>query len=213
MQTITNHLREHVRNDLVIYEAMQRGVLNLRAYARTIRKDIEAQRLEKVDVATLAVGLSRIEKEIQLTDPLSPPIKIRDLTTQSPLCEVTYLKDAVVASQLEQLSSQLRKDSKDFVVVTQGFREVTIVAPSRYKQSILDYIEATSTYQKDDLCAATVHFAESYLDVPNFIYVVLARLAVHKVNIIEIVSTTTELSLIIQKDDMETVNNSLQKLL
>jgi aspartokinase len=213
MKTITEHLREIVGDDLVVYDSLQRGVLNLRSYARSIRHELELRRQEKVDVATMAVALSRIEKQIQRSDPLTPLIKIRDLTTQSPLCEVTYPKDTLVASDLEQLSGQLRKDSKDFVVVTQGFREVTIVAPSRHKQFILESVQATSTYQKDDLCAATVHFADEYLEVPNFIYVVLARLAVNKVNIIEIVSTTTELSLIIQKEDMETVNTSLQKLL
>lgn len=213
MKTITDHVRQHVANDLIIYDALYRGVLNLRAYARQIRSDIELARGEKVDIATLAVALSRIEKEIQKDSPLMPAIKLRDLTIQTPLCEVTYLKDLIVTDHLERLSTSLRTDSKDFVVVTQGFREVTIIAPSRHEAHITSSILAEPIYKKRDLCAVTVHFSEEYLDVPNFIYIVLAQLAVHKVNIIEVVSTTTELSLIVDKDDIQTVNDNLRKFL
>lgn len=213
MRTITDTLRGYVTNDVIVYDALHRGVLNLRAYAREIRPNIEEDRGEKVDLATLAVALSRIEKEIQTETPLMPPIKLRDLTIQTPLCEVTYLKDLIIATELEKLSSKLRSDSKDFVVVTQGFREVTIIAPSRHEDYIRDSIALKPIYTQNDLCAVTVHFSEEYLDVPNFIYVVLAQLAVHKVNIIEVVSTATELSLIVDKDDIETVNSDLRKFL
>ena len=213
MKTTTDHIRDYVGGDLIAYEALQAGTLNLRAYARTIKSSIEDERHEKVDVATMAVALSRIEIELQAKDPITPRLQLDDITTQAPLCEITYAKDQVSPREVEQFSLSLRRDSKDFVVVTQGFREVTIIMPSRHLNQAHQTITAQPAYTEENLCAITVHFTAEYLRVPNIIYALLAQLAVHRVNITEIVSTSTELSVITDKDSAEIVNRALQKFL
>lgn len=213
MKTITDFIRDHVQTDLVAHNSLQSGVLNLRAYARVIRPQIELQRQEKIDIATMAVALSRIEKEIQQKPGLLPDFSIIDMTLQAPLCDITYRKDRVSQPELTELSKLLRGDNKEFVTITQSFREITVIAPARYRCQIEQLVAASPIYAQTDLFAATIHFSVDYLEVSNVVYSLLASIAVYNVNLIEIVSTASELSLIIQKDDVENVTAALHKFL
>ena len=58
----------------------------------------------------------------------------------------------------------------------------------------------------DNLSAITVRFIEKdYIEVPNMIYTLVSALAVKHINLIEIVSTFTEISFIVSQQDIKRV--------
>ena len=46
-------------------------------------------------------------------------------------------------------------------------------------------------------------FSQSYLTQPNVIFSIIAMLASHQINLLEIVSTYTELTMILEKKELE----------
>ncbi|MDP2586682.1 MAG: hypothetical protein Q8P32_02830, partial [Candidatus Komeilibacteria bacterium] len=48
----------------------------------------------------------------------------------------------------------------------------------------------------------TVKFPEEFINLPNMLFAIEKRLAVKKINIIELVSTYTELTFVIDKKDV-----------
>lgn len=213
MQTIIDYIRAELSNDLAAQEALRRGVLNLRAYGRSIRAKVEASRGEKVDVATLAVALSRLEKKAKTEAGLIPNVKLDDLTVRAPLVDITYPRSTVTTRELERIASSLHNDSENFIAVNQADREITIIVPARYETTVTDAIDAAPTYVQDDLYAVTVHFPVSYMPVPNVIYTLVAAVAAHQINLIELISTLTELSFVVEKDNVDTVTRALQRFL
>ncbi len=214
MQTITDHIRAQLDNDLTAQEAMRRGILNLRAYGRSIRPAVEQARGEKVDVGTLAVSLSRLEKQAKArATALISDLQLNDLTVRAPLVDITYSRNDVTTRDLEQIARQLSNDRENFIAVTQGNREVTIIVPARHEDIVTSAVDATPIYVRDDLFAVTVHFPITYMPVPNVIYTLVASVAAHRVNLIEIISTLTELSFVIEKENVDTVTKALQQYL
>lgn len=214
MQTITDIIRGQIAEDGVAQEALRRGLLNLRAYARSIRGQVEAARGEKVDIATMAVALSRVEKEaIGKTGILVEGLKVDDLIVRSPLVDVTFSKNDVTTRELERMTAELNDDSENFIAVNQGNREVTIIVPARHEDTILDAVDALPTYVHKDLSAVTVHFSIDYMRTPNVMYTLINSVATRKVNLIELVSTLTELSFIVERQYVETVTKALQQFL
>ncbi len=213
MQTITDLIKTRLAGDLTAQDALQRGVLNLRAYGRSIRADVEASRGEKVDVATLAVSLSRLEKEAKKQPAAIPDLHINDLTVRAPLVDITYPRSTVTTRELEHITRGLHDDSENFIAVTQGNREITIIVPARYESTVTNAVDEPPTFIQDNLYAVTVHFPVSYMTVPNVVYRLVASVASYKVNLIEIISTLTELSFVVEKDNVETVTKALQQFL
>ena len=96
--------------------------------------------------------------------------------------------------------------------MTQGINEITIVAESQVAQVFRSKLKGIhKIYDKDNLVGITAKFKVGNLELPNLIYTLTRRLAFKAINIIEIVSTATELTYIINRKDLEVALNQLQK--
>jgi hypothetical protein len=213
MQTITDHIRTQLAGDITAQEALQRGILNLRAYGRSIRGPIETARGEKVDVATLAVSLSRLEKHAADSSNRASTLKLDDLTVRAPLVDITYPRNVVTTRELERITGKLHSGSENFIAVNQGDREITIIVPARHESIVTSAVDAKPIYVRGNLYAITVHFPVAYMPVPNVLYKLVAAVAAYRVNLIELVSTLTELSFVVDRDDVDTVTKALQQFL
>jgi hypothetical protein len=54
-----------------------------------------------------------------------------------------------------------------------------------------------------DLAGLTIRFPAKYLHVPNTTFALLRPLALNRINLVEVVSTYTELTLIVAERDLE----------
>lgn len=205
MIKISQVVEELVTSDEIALEALRARVLNLSAYAEKIRPTIENHLIKKVRKGSIVTALSRIGDHLQQVPPLKAVIHIEDMSIKSPLSEVTYEKTKDVSKKVLNLGNKFF--GKGFFTSTYGVEEVTLIISSTIKKEITDSIGLTPKGEYNNLAAVSVRFIEEqYLEVPNMIYTLISALAGRRINIIEIVSTFTEISFIVrQKDLKETV--------
>jgi hypothetical protein len=213
MRSITDITRELVRKDEILYEGLRRDLLNLRAAGRQLRPHIEKIKMEKIGLETIVVSLSRIQGELIKCEPIKPEVRLLDITTQTPLSTITYPKTGLPKSDLTKIRGIIDTNSAKFCTMTEGFKEVTVIVPASLAEQILSKIGAKPSVIKSNLFAITVHFDSSYFRRPNTLYAILGVLAIDRVNLIEIISTATELSIIVEVDDVQTVSNKLNRLI
>lgn len=193
---------DHIVNeDGFVVEAMQRGFVNLRAYAKQIQPQVEEKAKKPVSVGTIAVSLFRLAGEMQSQKKINPIVTIDGFSVTSGLIEVTYERTEQVIQKLQQITD-LSKESKDFFTVTQGLHEITIICPEALKTKIIDHFGSDPKIVIDDLVAVSVRIPSEYMDIPNTIYSLVGILAIKHINLIEIVSTYTELSFVVYKNEM-----------
>ena len=121
-----------------------------------------------------------------------------------------------VAEQLKTAAIQnftIELDENAFFTVTQSKSEITIVAPQSLLDDILSHFDEEPKAVYRDQVGITVRFSKEYLPVPNVLYTLQAALAVHKINFTEVISTYTEFSFIIDKENLEIATRALQKFL
>lgn len=186
----------------VALESMREGILNLSAYAESIVPLVEKRLIKSVKRGSVITALSRMSAGISHVAPLRSPIHIEDLSIKSPLCELTYERSAEIIQNISQQSFQYR--GKGFFTVTMGIGEVTMIIPQGLKEQIMKQFKSNPKGQYDNLCAITTRFSENeYIEVPNMIYTMVAVLAGRRINLIEIVSTFTEISFIVRQKDLK----------
>ena len=198
---------EMLQKDEMALEALRAGVLNLSSYARKIQPQIEKRLYKPVKLGSIVTALSRIKLEDKGIVPLRPDVRIEDMSIKSPLCEITYEKTDEVLAKLPKLKTKRDANNK-FFTITQGVGEVTIIMPENLENVVNEHFGIMPKGQYQDLVAITVRFVEEeYIEVPNMIYALVAALASKRINLIEIVSTFTEISFIVRQKDMsETVD-------
>lgn len=208
MIKIADVIEQLVSQDGFVLEAMQKGLLNNSAYAKQIHSLVEERTMKSVKLGTIVVSLSRIANTIHNRPPFTPRVEITGLTITSFLSEVTYERSESNLKKLSALSTSWIS-SKEFFTVTQGSHEITIVCSENARDSVIKHFGIAPKVIMNDLVAISVRFPVDYMDVPNTIFSLVGALATRHINLMEIVSTYTELTFVVFKDEME---NTIQAL-
>jgi aspartokinase len=211
MISVFDAVKECLYHDEIPLESMRKGLLNFSAYAKKIIPQIEKRTFKKVKHGTIVVALARLSKNIGEIQALKPDVKVTNLIIKSPLYEYTFDKSDQVLDRISQLTSHLSQ-SESYFAITQGISEVTLIMSEEIKSKIDDKFLDRTKSKYSDLVAITIRFPDEYLSVPNVIYSLVSLLATRRINLIEIVSTYTELSFIIKKEDMSRAIEALSQV-
>jgi len=204
MITIAKIVVEMLYGDEVAREALSAGVLNLSAYAKKIKSKIDARLYKDVRLGSIVTAISRLANIAHKVPSLKTSVRIEDMSIKSPLCELAYEKTKDVGNTISKLGTKY--SGQGFFTATYGIGEITLIAAQSFKVDIMREVSVKPKGQYDNLAAITVRFAESeYIEVPNMIYTLVSALAVKRINLIEIVSTYTEISFIVRQADMKEV--------
>lgn len=207
MKSVVSAVQEHVSHDEVALEAMQLGILNLSAYAQIIQSKIEKETWKPVKVGTITVALSRLMNDTSFNSQLleiKPFVHISDISIRSPLCILSFEKtDSVQKSVARIFESKNHLKEHAFFTVTQGVHEITLIFPDVISEQILKFFKEKPKSYLRGVAGITTRFSEQYLTTPNTIHSLLAVLAVERINVLEVVSTHTELAIIVIEDDVE----------
>lgn len=211
MITISQIVNDILRHDDLAAAAARKGWLNFSAYARDIQSQVQDALLKDVQEASIVTALSRAANGMARPSQ-QPTDVIQSLAVHSNLEGMTYERSEHTSTTIRKIYHQVSATNKSFLTVTQGINEVTVVAGAPvarvFRQALKD---AHKVYDKPNLVGITVKFAPSNLEIPNLIFALTRRLAYKDVNIIEIVSTATELTYILEKKDLAVALEQLQK--
>lgn len=211
MRKISDCVEEIIKGDTIAVEALRLQILNLSSYARSIQKEVETRTAKKVQMGSIVIALSRLQVDKNGIEELKPSVWIEDLGIKSPLCEISYEKTRETLNSAAKIRGAYLLN-EHFFTVTQGVREISIICPQELKDAIKLSFNTKPKGEYDNLVAVTVRFKEEeYIEVPNMIFSLISSLATKRINLIEIVSTFTEISFIVRKNDMSQTIECLQQ--
>ncbi len=213
MIKITDLIKEILAGDDVAREALKLNYLNLSAYAKRIQPRISERLYKPVGLGSVIVALSRLRNTFLSEPDYRPEVHIETMAIRPNLAELTFEKtDETLASAAALNPAVTGTDA--FFCLTQGSQELTIIFEAKYTSEVLTQFMRKPKGQYVNLTAITVKFIEAdYIEVPNMIYTLVSALAVKRINLIEIVSTFTELSFIVRSKDAEQTIMSLSPFL
>lgn len=200
-----------LRQDDLALAAAQKGWLNFSAYARSIKPQVEAELFKPIQSGSIVTALARLVESLPKYNEVQQNA-IQSLSVHSNVEGMTYERTDVISKKIKEIYYSLLPDNKTYLTVTQGMNEITIVAEAKVAQVFREKLKTQGKiYDKKNLVGITVKFDLRYLEIPNLIFSLTRRLAYKHINIIEIVSTATELTYIIQKSDLAVTLEQLQK--
>src|SRR3989344_4096525 len=204
MINVSLKVGEIIRRDEVALEAMRGGLLNLSAYADKIHKEIEELTKKPVKRGTIVVALARMREELVKLPPLSPDIRMTNLSIKSGFNAFTYEKTLDIQRKIAMLHPFLLP-LNDLFSITEGPSEITIIFAHRSKNMIKKHFSIAAKAEYEEIVAVTIQFPEEFSSVPNFLYSIFSKLAAKRINLIEVVSTFTEISFIVKREDMSEI--------
>lgn len=215
MVTIPEVVREIVSREPYLEEALSRGIINLSALARTIRPQIEETLLKPVQEGAVIMALKRLEKETgQKTSPSLIFRSKPDIIVRSNLVEYTLSNSGSVIDSIRRLLEKNPPGKKHFLTFTQGVFETAIITGTEWKETVEQILEGERIIgRQEGLSSLTIILPESNVATPGVYYYILKALAWENINVIDVVSTKEEFTIMFNEEDIDRAFSILKKAL
>jgi aspartokinase len=214
MIRIADVIEQKVKSSPLIEEAMTSGLLNISAYARQIHNEIEEKTKKQVTIGSIIMALKRLEKDIQEVKKVHKKIFMKnpDMIVRSNLFEYTVKNSRTVIEKHKVLLDEAEKHTNSFLTITAGVFETTIIASNDLKDCIRKFFESEIKHGEiENLGSITIALTPDVVTIPGVYGTILNQLAWEGINIIEVVSTTLEFTIILKDEDIDRTFSVIKK--
>jgi aspartokinase len=149
------------------------------------------------------VALSRIQKRLKKEERFLPSIEVENIAFKPGLVELVFPKTPQTLKALQKIYAH-DDFLKDYLTVTHGVTELSIITVTKkYKDILKVFAPHKPNTEIHNIAAISLRVDPKYTYTKNTFYALLKTLAPRGINIIELLTTSTEISLLVEEKDWE----------
>lgn len=216
MITISQAVENSINNKPFIIEALGDGIINYSSLAGFIRADIEKTLNRPVNIGAIVMAIRRYEsnENVDLSKKISKLVKkLGDIVVRSNLVDYTF-RNSETLLEKQQILLKLISERRDFFyAISQGLYETTFVLSDQIKDNIPDIFEGEKllTYSFG-LSSITIKLPTENTDQPGLYYFIFRKLAWEGINVLEVVSTSNEFTIILKDIDVDKAFSVIKRM-
>ena len=205
MRTISTVVEEIISRSPFLSEALTEDVANHAKIARMIKPQIEKRLYEEVSEPAVAMALRRLAKNLpKRSFGASFLNKLNDMTVRSNLAEFIFRTSPQLPALHLKILDMLRNKTELYLHLSYGLHESIVVVSSEIAEEVGNVLKNEQRFKKiDALSSITLRLPEESLTVPGVYYPILKALAWEGINFIEILSSSTELTILFDSKDID----------
>jgi hypothetical protein len=202
MLSIATKVEQIVSESAFLTEGMSLGLINLSELARQLRPQLESDLWKPVGQAAVVMALRRLSERLPQPG-AAQPIKLSqrtgELTTRTELTLVTYRLSEHSNECQRQLLALAERQHGSFVSVTRGVHEMLVVC----NRPLLHIVESAFIAERhisriENLTALTLRLHPDTVKTPGVYHGILKKLAWNKINVVTMMGTLTELTVLLE---------------
>ena len=213
--TVSHLVKKIIKDKPFLQEALAEKIISYGNLAEQIIEKIQEELEKPVKHSAVVMALRRYADEIkEERSKIKPFDYSSEISMKTNLCDVGVQKKASLIPKIKSLYSIVDFDKGDTLNIILGNYEVSIVINEKYKQKVVNALKGEKIIHKEsNLVALTMRFSDDFINTPGVIFTIIRKLAWENTNIYEVVSTLTELTLILKEKDSMKAYEALQSLM
>ncbi len=214
MITIPEIVGQIVATSPFLEEALARRIVNHSSLARSIRPEIEKRLMKNVQTGAIVMAIRRLSRSLKPSDSLSNILHSNpDIIVRSNLIEYVVDNGSFSVGKYKRLLKLVEREHTNFMTITEGIFETIIIASKIFYKDILLILDAGNKVKElSDLSSVTIRLPQTNVYTPGLYYLFLKSLAWENINVIEVVSTYSEFTIILQNKEVDRAFSVLKKL-
>jgi hypothetical protein len=216
MITVAEVLSSIIMESPFLEEGIAEGIINLSALARKLQPRLETALMKPVSESAIIMALKRLSPKVTQKMKINETsiCQLGDLTVRSDLSEFTFIRSDLLLEKQKKLLHAIKDITNSFVTFTQGVYEITAIVNSRLESTVERIFKGERLVAHEtNLAAITIRLTPESLHTPGVHYSVLKQLAWYNINVVEVVSTYTEFTIILNKSQVDTSFSVLMRFL
>lgn len=207
MLTIPHAVEEVVKKKPFIESALIEGLINLSALARQLKHEIERKVGKEVNDSAVIMALNRLVPRLeQISDRRTRNVvqNIGDIIVRSNLCDYTFRNSVTLYQCQADLLKNVQSMKGVFCTFSQGVYETTLVVSSVTQPLVDDiFTKEHKVAQGTHLSSITIKLPLENTSCPGVYYYIFKELAWENINVLEVISTTNEFTIVVSDDDIQ----------
>ncbi|MEL6389527.1 MAG: aspartate kinase [Bacteroidota bacterium] len=183
--------------------------MNTSALARYLQDEVNELTEREVQEGAIQMAIKRmpITEQLTLDKSLSSFMRqLGDIIVRSDLVEFSYRVSPTLLSKQAELLQIIDEREKYFYSFCKGVHETTIIVSQALIEQVKQiFAGEDQLIKRSGLAAVSVMLPTVNLDTYGVYYSILKRIAWQGINLIEVVSTSHEITLIVSKSDVDQV--------
>lgn len=215
MITIQSAVEEIVSKSPHLESALATGIVNSSALTRQIRKEIEKRLFKDVNEGAVIVAINRLAMSLRKKRSDIKPftVSLNDLAVKSNLIEFTFINSPTLIDKQRKILEKINSQKGSFLTFTQTLYQTTLIANSVFEKEVRKIFKGEILLSNlTKLSAITLTLSEETVKTPGVYNFILNKLAWFGINVIEVVSSFTELNLIVEDTEVDRAFSVLKNL-
>jgi hypothetical protein len=209
-------VEEIIKKSPFLEEALAEGIINLSSLSRQIKPEIDEQLNKDVQIGAIVMALKRLSPKFD------PNLKIRvkkvinklgDITVRSKITYYTFENSETIIDKQAELLKGLKGKKDIFFAFSQGVYETSLILSDSEHNDINTLFKNEQLVQQTaGLSSITVKLPSENADVSGIYYFILKKIAWEGINILDIISTFHEFTIIVNDDSVDKAFSILKNL-
>jgi hypothetical protein len=215
MIKIPDLVEQLIKERPFLEKMLEEGLINSTALARTFQPEISKRLGRPVQSGAIVMAIKRLALQPQLSPSHQQRLadNLGDLILRSNLADYTFANSSQLMTLQNQLARKIEQNEQWFYTFSRGVFESTLVL----SQALIPKVEMIFASEKliwksFDLSAITLKLKQGNTHTPGLYYHVLKTLAWQNINIVEVISTSNEFTLILEEPFVDKAFSALKKL-
>lgn len=217
MKTVQKIVNDILKESPFIEDGLSDGYINLTALAKVIQPKIEKISRKTVQTGAIVMSIKRYNTsdgtamhQKKVTEYIA---NLGDITIRTNLVDFTFKNSTELLSNYQELLLSIKDRPTVFYASSKGIYETNIITCASMSPAITQLFENEKMINKiDGLASLTMRLPINHFCIPGIFYIIFKKLASENINIIELVSTTNEFSIILNENDIQKAFGVLQGL-
>lgn len=215
MITISQLLESLIKQKPFVESALVEGLVNISALARQLKPEVEKALKKEVTEASIIMALKRFVEhmDVSMHRKIEKATKgFGDIIVRSNLSDFTYKHSDTLIECQSVLIKKLTAEKDIFYTISSGVFETTIVISNNYSE------EVRHIFKNEHLIASSISISSITLRlpkdntiIPGLYYHIFKQIAWEGISVLEAISTTNELSIILKDKDVDRAFSVLKR--
>jgi len=207
MITISRAVEIVLNHKPFILDALNDEIINYSSLASFIKSDIEKVLKREVKSGAIVMAIRRLGdlRRVNFTKKLNQQIKkFGDILVRSNLVDYTFKNSDSLMQNQQKLLELIKNRSSFFYTVTQGVYETTFILSNEINDEIAAIFAGEKLVSKSwGLSSITIKLPVGNTEQPGLYYYIFKKLAWEGINILEVVSTSNEVTVLLKDKDID----------
>lgn len=207
---------EIINRSPFLRESITENLINISALARKIKPEIEEIIQKEVNEGAIVMAIKRMTPgyyhriNLKIQNFMGT---LGDFLIRSDLEDFTFENSDTLTTRQGEIMGFLNNEKDAFYTFCKGVNESSIITSSSLSNQIKEVLKYEKLKSHNaDLAAITIKLPKINTEISGIYYYLLKHLAWDGINLIEVVSTANEFTVVVKSDDIDSAFSVLMQL-